>query len=194
MQQTHALWFGILLSALPLGAAKPVLPPLETVDNLDLNRYQGRWYEIARLPNRFQKSCAGDVRVRYSLLQDGQVEVVNQCAEQDGGVKSVTGLARKQDDDGPASKLEVRFAPAWLSFLPMVWGDYYVIDLAEDYSWAVVGHPERTYFWILSRSPSLDEQTIEGILSRAREQGYSFDELIRTRHSQIPGEVSDSSR
>ncbi len=194
MQQSHALWLLIVLSAWPLAAAKSDLPPLETVDNLDLNRYQGRWYEIARLPNRFQDDCAGDVKVRYSLLEDGDVEVVNQCATADGGLKSVTGLARKQDEDGPASRLEVRFAPAWLSFIPQVWGEYYVIDLADDYSWAVVGHPKRSYFWILSRSPNLSEPTIQGILRRAAEQGYSFDNLIRTRHNKIPGEVTDASR
>lgn len=194
MVRIDVVGLGLFLLALPLVAAESVLPPLQTVDNLDLNRYQGRWYEIARLPNRFQEDCARDVQVRYSLLEDGDVEVVNQCTVENGGVKSVTGMARKQDDSGPASKLEVRFAPAWLSFLPMVWGQYEVIDLADDYSWAVVGHPKRTYFWILSRSPSLEESTIEGILRRAREQGYEFNDLVRSRHSRIPGEASQSLR
>jgi apolipoprotein D and lipocalin family protein len=182
----HALLLaGLLTFGLPACAAESVHAPLKTVENLDLERYQGRWYEIARLPNRFQDDCAGDVRVNYTLRSDGRVDVLNQCAKSDGDLMSAEGVARQVQEDGPNSELEVRFAPAWLSFLPMVWGDYYVIDLADDYSWAVVGHPERTYFWILSRSPRLDETIVNKILDRAKAQGYTFDDLIRTRHSGI---------
>src|SRR5690606_24520544 len=100
------------------------------------------------------------------------------------------GMARKAEEGGPASRLQVRFAPAWLSFLPMVWGDYHVIDLAEDYSWAVVGHPERTYFWILTRKPTLDRDVVDGIVKRAQDQGYELSDLVWTKHGGIPGEVS----
>ena len=183
MQHRALLLAGLLAFVLPAGAAESTQAPLKTVNNLDLERYQGRWYEIARLPNRFQDDCAGDVRVNYTLHPDGRVDVLNQCAKSDGDLMSAQGMARKVDEHGPNSELQVRFAPAWLSFLPMVWGEYYVIDLADDYSWAVVGHPERTYFWILSRSPRLSETVVNDILDRARGQGYTLDDLIRTRHS-----------
>lgn len=178
---------GLLAAAAPMAAARSDEAPLQTVDNLDLERYQGRWYEIARLENEFQEKCARNVRVRYSLRPDGAMEVVNQCDRGDGSLMSAQGLARKQDADGKASKLEVRFAPAWLSFLPMVWGDYYVMDVADDYSWAVVGTPDRDYFWILSRSPRLAETVVRGIVERAEQKGYDLDGLIRTQHSNIPG-------
>ncbi len=184
------LLLGLAALAISLNAATADLPPLQTVENLDLARYQGRWYEIARLENRFQKACAGDVRVSYSLLDDGRMEVVNQCSEADGALRSAEGMARKAEEGGPASRLQVRFAPAWLSFLPMVWGDYHVIDLAEDYSWAVVGHPERTYFWILSRKPTLDRDVVDGIVKRAQDQGYDLSDLVWTKHGGIPGEVA----
>ncbi len=95
----------------------------------------------------------------------------------------VTGRARLSDRNGPNTKLEVRFAPAWLSFLPLVWGDYWVIDLAPDYSFAVIGEPNRKYLWILSRTPALDETTLQGIYARMRDQGYDPATLIPTRQT-----------
>ncbi|MBI1355050.1 MAG: hypothetical protein GC160_11945 [Acidobacteria bacterium] len=163
-----------------LSAAERSTAPLRTVESFDPARYAGRWYEIARLPNKFQTACAGDVQVRYSLLDDGRLSVYNECREADGDLRSVQGVARRADPDEPASQLEVRFAPAWLSFLPVVWADYQVIDLAPDYSWAAVGEPTRRYFWLLSRAPRLDEGTLKGILQRAEAQGYDLSGLIRT--------------
>ncbi len=160
-------------------AAEPADAPLTTVPALDLQRYQGRWYEIARKPNRFQKACARDVLVQYTLRDDARVDVFNQCTEDDGDLRSVTGVARIPDSASPA-KLEVRFAPAFLSFLPMVWGDYWVIDLDPDYRWAVIGEPEREYFWVLSRAPSLAPAVMEGILQRAKAKGYDLADIART--------------
>src|SRR5919205_1829181 len=98
-------------------------PEPEAVSSVDLSRYQGKWYEIARFPNRFEKSCAGDVTATYRLATDGGINVLNECRKANGEIKRAEGKARKADKNGPTSKLEVRFAPAFLSFLPVVWGD-----------------------------------------------------------------------
>lgn len=154
---------------------------LNVVPEVDLKRYAGTWYEIARLPNRFQNKCAENVTATYTLLENGDIRVVNRCVQENGEVTSAEGIARMANDAGPATKLKVRFAPAFLSFLPFVWGDYWIIDLAPDYSYAVVGEPNREYLWILGRSPVLDESLLNGILGRVKEQGYDISTLIRTR-------------
>ncbi len=157
-------------------------PPLIAVPNVDLSRYVGTWYEIARLPNSFQGSCAGDVTATYTLLDDGNILVVNRCRKEDGEIQEAKGLARLATKDGPNSRLKVRFAPAILSFLPFVWGDYWIILLASDYSYAVVGEPERRYLWILSRTPSMDEAVLQRILEQVRQNGYELSGLIRTNN------------
>jgi apolipoprotein D and lipocalin family protein len=158
-------------------------PPLMVVPEVDVTRYMGTWYEIARLPNSFQDHCAGDVTATYTLLEDGDIEVLNQCKEDNGEVSQAKGKARRAGDDEPSSKLEVRFAPAFLSFLSFVWGNYWVIDLAPDYSYAVVGEPNREYLWILSRTPTMEEVTLRQILDRAKGQGYELAGLIRTKQT-----------
>lgn len=161
-------------------AQQPPTPPLRAVPEVDLARYMGTWHEIARLPFRFQEKCAGDVTATYTLLEDGNVQVVNRCRTKDGSVTEAKGLARRAGGkDGPTSKLKVRFAPAWLSFLPFVWGDYWVIDLAPDYSYAAVGVPDRKYLWILSRSRTMDERELRELLQRLEQQGYDLSRLIR---------------
>lgn len=157
--------------------------PLEVVADFDIGRYMGTWYEIARLPNSFQNACIGDVTATYTLLDDGRIEVVNRCRKKDGGISYAKGRARRASDTGPSTKLKVRFAPAFLSFLPFVWGNYWIIDLAPDYSYAVVGEPERKYFWILSRTPTMDEEVFQSLVIRATNQGYDLTTLVRTQHS-----------
>ena len=112
-------------------------------------------FEIARFPNRFQRRCVGDVRARYVRRSDGRIDVINRCRATDGTVTEARGIARVVDERTSA-KLKVRFAPAVLSFLPMVWGDYWIIGLAADYSWAVVGSPDSgcTCGFSLARSGS----------------------------------------
>jgi len=156
---------------------------VHAVPSIDINRYLGTWYEIARLPNRFQESCAGEVTATYSLYDDGDIRVVNRCRKESGELTEAEGRARRASDDGPNSKLKVRFAPAVLSFLPFVWGDYWVIDIAPDYSYAVVGEPRREYLWVLSRSPQMDPQVLGEILARARAQGYDLSRLLHTRQT-----------
>jgi apolipoprotein D and lipocalin family protein len=157
---------------------------LEVIPSVDLKRYSGIWYEIARLPNWFQKDCDGNVTAAYTLLDDGEIKVVNRCRKENGETKEAEGRARRASDDEPNSKLKVRFAPAFLSFLPFVWGNYWIIDLAPDYSFAVIGEPDRRYLWILARTPKLDEAIFQAILGRVREKGYDLANLIRTKHTQ----------
>jgi apolipoprotein D and lipocalin family protein len=174
-----------LFSLLPIATARlqPQDRAVQVVPAVDLTRYTGTWYEIARFPNRFQEFCAGDVVATYTLLDDGEIRVVNSCRDTDGVVKEAEGRARRQDADGPDTKLEVRFAPAFLSFLPFVWGDYWIIDLAADYSYAVIGGPDREYLWILARATTLPDSTYTGIKERLRAQGYEPGGLVRTSHS-----------
>ncbi len=170
----------VLLLSLP---EDPEYQPLRVVPSVDLVRYSGTWYEIARLPNRFQRQCVGDVKATYTLLEDGEIRVINSCMNEDGETESVEGRARRKNGEEPSSKLEVRFAPAFLSFLPFVWGDYWIIDLDPDYAYAVVGEPKREYLWILARSPDLSNDLYEKILSRLRAQRYDTALLVKTRHS-----------
>ena len=153
-------------------------PPVRTVAAVDLDRYLGEWFEIARFPNRFQRQCAGDVRARYARRSDGRLDVINRCRTADGETEA-RGVARIVDQQTFA-KLKVRFAPAWLSFIPAVWGDYWVIGLAPDYSWAVVGDPGREYLWILGRSPQLDDQALAAARAAARDNGFDVNRLVQT--------------
>ncbi len=180
----------ILCAYLTLGAPVPPqggdshLSPVRVVPEVDLKRYCGTWYEIARIPNRFQKDCISDVTATYSLLEDGTLRVVNRCRSAGGEVSEVEGKARRKSDAEPSSKLEVRFAPAFLSIFPFVWGKYWIIDLASDYSYAVVGEPSREYLWILSRTPVLGPEVYGEILERIRAQGYDPSVLVLTRQGE----------
>ena len=159
-------------SAPETAAAIPNVP----VESVDLERYAGRWYEQARLPQRFQDQCVADTTAEYALNADGTVAVTNRCRTEDGRCDESQGVARRVD--GSTSMLEVRFAPAWLSWLPMVWGDYWVIALDPDYQWAMVGAPDADYLWILSRTPRLDEGIRERLLARAAAMGYPVEEVV----------------
>jgi apolipoprotein D and lipocalin family protein len=170
----------ILLPVLALSKANDSDTKLvQVVPSVDLSRYTGKWHEIARLPNRFQKDCSGEVTATYSLLGEGQLKVVNECRK-NGRIERAEGKARLAAKDGPSSKLEVRFAPSWLSWLPFVWGDYWVIELASDYSYSVVGTPDRKYLWILSRAPQMDEETYKRLIEKAKAQGFDVAKLMKT--------------
>lgn len=150
--------------------------PLQVVPSVDLKRYAGKWYEVARLPNRFERDCAQDVTATYTLRPDGKITVVNACRKADGSMKSAKGTAKLADKNGPNSKLKVTF------FWPF-YGDYQIMDLDPEYRWAVVGEPSRGYFWILSRTAQLPEDVMAGILERAKAQGYELKDLIRVKQS-----------
>ena len=147
--------------------------PLETVPYVDLERYSGLWYEIASYPQRFQRGCH-KTTAEYSISERGHVVVVNRCNKDsvDGRQSSIRGKAFVQKNSGNA-KLRVQF------FWPFR-GDYWIIDLADDYTYAVVSHPNRNYLWILSRTPEMDEKIYSGILGRLKDQGFDLDKLQKT--------------
>lgn len=160
----------LLSCAGPSTTERKGLAELRTVPSVDLQRYMGTWYEIASYPQPFQKGCTATTAT-YSLRPDGEVDVLNRCRKgsPEGELKEARGRARLVDKATNA-KLEVSF------FRPF-WGEYWVIDLAPDYSYAVVGHPGRDYLWILARTPSLPRATLEGIQARLTEQGYDLSRL-----------------
>jgi apolipoprotein D and lipocalin family protein len=182
MRYIAAFTTSLLLSTLgaqAFAAAEPVDQPLTTIVSLDVNRYIGRWYEIAKFPNRFQKQCASDTTADYGLREDGRIRVVNRCRKADGSEDAVEGVARQVG--GPTSpKLEVRFAPAFLSFLDIVWGDYWVIDLDEYYMLSAVSEPSRKYLWILSRTRQVDPLAYQALLMRLEAQGLDTSKLVPT--------------
>jgi apolipoprotein D and lipocalin family protein len=120
------------------------------------------------------------------LLDNGELRVVNRCRTESGEIDEAEGRARLASEDGPNTKLKVRFAPAFLSFLPFVWGDYWIIELAPDYGYAVIGEPARKYLWILSRTPSIEESTLQDILSRVKQKGYNLNGLVWTEQTVSP--------
>ncbi|MCB1364456.1 MAG: lipocalin family protein [Rhodobacteraceae bacterium] len=148
---------------------------MQPVGQLDLDRYLGKWYEIARFPNSFETGCQG-VTAEYALRGDGKVRVVNTChtGAVDGPVKQARGLARVV----APGRLEVSFVP-WLSFLPFLWGDYWILDVTPDYSVAVVGTPAGRTGWILARAPRIAPARFEAALQVLRDNGYDTGALIR---------------
>lgn len=145
---------------------------LQVVPHVELNRYLGKWYEIAHLPTRFQRNCT-DTTATYSLSPDGNISVLNEC-RRNGKVKRAKGKA-KVVDQNTGAKLKVTF------FWPF-YGDYWIIDLGNDYEYAVVGTPNRKNLWILSRTPQMDDQLFSQIIESVKSQGFNVDNLIKTRH------------
>lgn len=185
----------ILLSAVAFGYAKKVEKqdgpkPVKTVEFVDLEKYAGKWFEIARYPNKFQKKCVSNTTATYNIKENKEIEVINECLKKDGKIDKAKGKGKVVDKDSNA-KLEVRFAPAFLSFLPQVWGDYWILDLDENYDYAVVGDPDREYLWILSRKTTIDTATYEKILENLDNMGFNPNKLIKTPQDTevIKGEV-----
>jgi len=176
--RTARLWALLLVGT--LWACRSVGPPLDVVEPFDLERYLGRWYEIASFPQRFQEGCVATTAT-YSRRDDGRIRVVNACRDGsfDGALRRVEGVAWVANPAKSAAALEVSF------FWPFR-GDYWVIALDPAYRWAVVGHPSRDSLWILSRTPHLEPAVYDGILARIRAQGYDLDRLTRTPQPTAP--------
>jgi apolipoprotein D and lipocalin family protein len=150
--------------------------PVQTIASLDVNRYVGTWYEIAKYPNRFQKQCASHTRAQYLTNADGSLQVINRCVTREGETLEAIGQAH-QVGGASSPKLQVRFAPAWLSWLPWVWGDYWVIDLDNGYQLAAVSDAKREYLWVLSRSKQVKASTYQALLTRLAAQGFDIQKL-----------------
>ena len=148
-----------------------------TVDNLEIEKYLGKWYEIARFPHSFEKNLVG-VTATYSLRKDGKIRVVNQGYKGtlEGKLSRAEGKA-KITDPGDPSRLKV-------SFFLFFYGDYFVMELDEDYSWAMIGSSSPNYFWILSRTPQMEEEVYHKLLDNARGRGYDLDKLIKVDQPQ----------
>lgn len=152
-----------LLSISLLTACNEETAPLATVAKVDLNRYVGKWYQVAFIPNRFQSMCVADTQAEYQ--QDGdQIRVINRCRTKDGSIDQANGVAKLVDESGNA-KLRVSF------FRPF-YGNYWILDLDPHYQWVLVGEPSRKYGWILSRTAQLDPLTQQKILEKAAILGY----------------------
>jgi apolipoprotein D and lipocalin family protein len=152
-------------------------PDLPVVDQVDLDRYVGRWYEIASFPAPFQQNCVG-TRADYSLNDDGTIAVVNSCYDGsfDARLRTANGTARAVGGSNNA-KLLVRFF--------LFDGDYWILELGEDpdYGYAVVGAPSRDYLWILSRQPQLSQDIVDAILDRLPELGFEVERLEFTEQT-----------
>ncbi len=153
----------------------------KAVDAIDVQKYAGRWYEVARLPMYFQRNCASDVQAKYSLNADKTIRVKNQCMNKEGELDVSEGVAYPQNDGN--SQLKVSFLPKGLRWVPFSKGDYWVLRIDEDYQVALVGGPSHRYLWLLSRTPDMDEAVIENYLNTAKAQGYDLSKLIRTKHT-----------
>lgn len=149
---------------------------LVSIEALDVPRYMGRWYEIAKYPNSFQKKCIGSTSAEYALEASGEVSVTNRCRLENGETSEAIGTAR-QVGDARSPKLKVRFAPAWLAWLPAVWGNYWVIDIDTDYQLVAVSEPRREYLWILSRTPKVPGVAYEALLQRLSANGFDLQKL-----------------
>src|SRR5579871_4084205 len=165
--------FGI--KALAFGADEP----LETTRHVDLTRYLGKWFEIARLPLVWENKCASDVTATYTSLSDGKIGVLNSCRKSDGKITQSKGTAKLASrNDSSNAKLKVTF------FWPFS-GDYWILDLDPNYRWALVGNPSRKNLWILSRTPSLDRETIDMLLAKGASLGFDTTKIIMTKQTQL---------
>jgi apolipoprotein D and lipocalin family protein len=156
-----------------------------TEDHVDLKRYQGTWYELARLPMFFQRNCAQS-EAHYALKPDGNIAVTNRCRTMDGKWEEATGTASPQVQ-GKTDKLWVVFDNWFSRLLPGVAkGNYWVLDVTDDYKLAIVGNPNRKYLWLLSRTAHVDDKTRNDLLMKAQQQGYDTTRLIwRVEDSKI---------
>jgi apolipoprotein D and lipocalin family protein len=146
--------------------------PPATIASVDLQRYSGKWHEIARYPNWFQRKCTGAVTARYTPQADGSIRVANSCRKADGTLETAEARATVVPGSGNA-KLKVRFAGPFA-------GDYWIHALDPDYRWSLVGHPSRKYLWILARDAEISPALYNQIVFYAIAQGYDPEKIVRT--------------
>ena len=178
-----ALFFSTILAiglyTLFLTSANAEVSELKTASAVELKRYTGTWYEIARYPNESQKDCVGNVTATYFQQIDGDITVINKCLKKDGKFKTERGEAQANDESNEA-KLAVSFAPKLVSFLPYVWSEYWIIDVGENYKYSVVSDSNRENLQILSRTPEIDDAVYQNILQAIEEKGFNANKLVKT--------------
>ncbi|QQS37302.1 MAG: lipocalin family protein [Ignavibacteriales bacterium] len=152
---------------------------VQTVKYVDLKKYVGLWYEISKIPNRFQKQCISNATAKYILDEDGDIKVVNSCVDDENEMDIAEGVAKVVDKKSNA-KLEVSFV-SFLGIRPF-WGDYWIIGLDDNYNWAVVGTPDRKYGWVLSRTPELADEILLHINNILKENGYKPESFVKSPH------------
>jgi apolipoprotein D and lipocalin family protein len=152
---------------------------VKAVASVDLKQFAGKWFEIARYSNKFQKACVGNTFAEYNLNDLDKIEVVNSCVTKEGTTDKAKGEGKITDKVSNA-KLEVRFAPGFLSFLNAVRGDFWIIDLDPNYQFAAVADPKREYLWILSRAPKMNDAIYQDILRRIEVMGFNPNKLAKT--------------
>jgi apolipoprotein D and lipocalin family protein len=153
--------------------------PVTSVKSMELPKYLGRWYEIARLPMFFQRHCAGNVTATYSLNPDSTIKVDNQCLKKNGDPMQSIGQAVPVDESH--AKLSVTFLPSWLRWTGLAKAPYWVLKIDDDYTTALVGEPSRKYLWILSRTPKISPAVYQEYVSEAQRQGFDISQLIVTK-------------
>lgn len=171
-----ALGFLLLLGT--QAGAQSSLPPVDTVNSVDLQRYLGRWYEIAAIPQSFEKQCIGNTKAEYANAENGLISVVNSC-DTASGLRSVANGRAKVVDKISNAKLKVTFVN-FLGWQFLLGGKYWILDLGENYSYAVVGSPDRKYAWILSRTPQMTEEQISAASHALVKQGFDTCKVIST--------------
>lgn len=172
------------LSALIAGVvAKKTKKPLVTAPAVDLQRFSGTWFEIARMPEKWEKDCASDVTVTYEARSDGGLRVMHRCRRSDGSLKRTIGRAEVTDPESNA-KLRISYAPQLLDVLPFVWSNYFIVDVAADYSTAVIGTPDRAHLWLLARNAAVSEEVRSAFVAKALGQEFDTSQLIYTAHSE----------
>ena len=152
----------------------------ETVESVDINKYMGQWYEVASIPTRFQKDCVGTNAI-YTLLENGEVEINNICRKftLDGELSLQKGRGRVVDTVSN-SKLEISFVGPFIGDTWFFWADYWILELGENYEYAVIGTPSKKFLWVLSREKTLDQNLYEEILERRQADGYNVELLKKT--------------
>lgn len=150
-----------------------------SIPQLDLNRYLGKWYEICRLPLKWEDETATDITARYSINEAGNVQVDNRCFDAEG--KPTQSIGEATTVSGTTSQLKVTFLPEFIRWIPFTDGDYWVLKLAPDYSVSLVGTPDRKNLWLLSRQPQLPQAVVADYLGEARRQGFDLTGLITPR-------------
>lgn len=155
--------------------------PVNTVSHVDLDRYLGTWFEICRLPLKWEPQGARDVTATYGLNDDGSIRVDNRCLDEDGKPTQAIGQAKPVDDSN--ARLTVSFLPEYLRWIPFTKGDYWIIRLAEDYGVSLVGTPDRKNLWLLARRHDLPEAARADYLATARAEGFDLSALITPQQS-----------